>query len=199
MKYLFIFAIISFSLITISCDETEDLFDGGGTDPLIDREIAEAQDYNLSTPVYGMQVAVRGDVGLGDNAIMGILDRRATSFLDCQFEGGSDLGFEDVMLSNGDTIGPLSELRVFVVPRRFECEAVGLDRCNGIYFFGNDILVVSVGNFSGCPDLPVWKHELGHRYGMEADHSNLNEFRACTDEENCSFEDIIGFDGIQIE
>lgn len=195
MKYLFIIAIISVSFITLSCDETEDLFDDatGGTDSLIDQEIAEAQDYNLTTPVYGMRVSVRDDVGLGINNILNILDNRATQFLDCQFEGGSDLGFEDVMLSNGDTIGPLSDLRVFVVLRRFKCEAVDLDVCTGIYFFGNDIIVVSSGSFGGCPNLAVWKHELGHRYGMEADHSNLNEFRACTDENNCSFEDIIGF------
>lgn len=199
MKYYILLAVLSISVVITSCDETEDLFDGGGTDPLIDRDIAEAQDYNLTTPVYGMQVAIRDDVGLGDSTIMDILDRRATSFLNCQFEEGSDLGFQDVMLSNGDTIGPLSELRVFVVPRRFECEAVGLNRCTGIYFFGNDIIVVSSGSFSGCPNLAVWKHELGHRYGMEADHSNLNEFRACTDEDNCSFEDIIGFDGIELE
>ena len=196
MKYIFILAIFSFSLITLSCDETDDLFDDatGGTDPLINQEMAEARDYNLTTPLYGMQVSVRNDVGLGTNNILEILDGRATAFLDCQFEEGSDIGFEDFMLSNGDTIGPLSELRVFVVPRRFECEAADRDVCTGIYFFGNDIIVVSSGSIGGCPNLAVWKHELGHRYGMEADHSNLDEFRACTDEDNCSFEDVIGFD-----
>ena len=91
MKYLLIFAIISFSFITISCDETDDLFnDGGGVDPLIDEEVVEARDYNLTTPVYGMQVSVREDVGLSDNNILNILDNRATEFLNCQFEGGAD-------------------------------------------------------------------------------------------------------------
>ncbi len=201
MKYLLIFAIMTVSIITLSCDETRDLFDGGsggGTDPLIDQEIAEAQDYNLTTPVYGMQVAVRNDVGMGDNAIMDLLDNRATGFLDCQFAEGSALGFQDVMLSDGDTIGPLSDLRVFVVPRTFECEAVGLDVCAGIYFFGNDIIVISVGGFAGCGEFALWRHELGHRYGMEADHSNQDEFQACTDEQGCEFDDLIGFGGFGV-
>ena len=199
MKYLLIIAIMSFSFITLSCDETEDLFDdasGGGTDPLIDRDVAEAQDYNLTTPLYGLQVAVRGDVGKRDNAILDLLDNRASRFLDCQFEGGSDLGFGDAMLSNDETIGPLSELRVFVVPRRFECEAVGLDVCAGLYMFGNDIIVISVGGFQGCGEFALWRHELGHRYGMEADHSNQDEFRGCADEEGCRFDDLINFGAI---
>ena len=200
MKYLFIIAIVSVSLITLSCDETSDLFNGGsgGTDPLIDQEIAEAQDYNLRTPVYGMQVAVRNDVGMDDNAIMDLLDNRAAGFLGCQFEAGSDLGFQDVMLGNGDTIGPLSDLRVFVVPRKFKCEAVGLDVCAGIYFFDNEIIVISVGGFAGCGEFALWRHELGHRYGMEADHSNQSGFKACADEEGCEFNDIIGFGGIGV-
>jgi|GEM_PF-848031 len=201
MKHLFIIVIISVSLITLSCDETSNIFDGGsggGTDPLIDQDIAEAQDYNLTTPVYGMQVAVRNDVGKSDNAILELLDNRASGFLGCQFEAGSDLGFQDVMLANGDTIGPLSELRVFVVPRNFKCEAVDLDVCAGIYFFGNDIIVISVGGFSGCGEFALWRHELGHRYGMKADHSNQGEFKACADEEGCEFNDVIGFGGIGV-
>lgn len=194
MKYFLLIAVLSISIIQLSCDETDDFLNGGGTDPLIDQEIAEAQDYSLTTPVYGMQVAIRDDVGLGVNNILAILDNRATQFLDCQLEGGSELGFEDVMLPDGGTIGPLSELRVFVVPRQFDCEAADRDVCSGIYFFGNDIIVVSSSSrFSGCPNLAIWKHELGHRYGMDADHSNIGDFRACTDEDNCSFEDILGF------
>ena len=194
MKYILIIALFSTSLIQLSCDETDDLFNGGGTDPLINRAVAEAQDYSLTTPVYGMKVAISDDVGLGVNNILAILDNRAAEFLDCQFEGGSQLGFQDVMLPDGETIGPLSDLRVYVVQRQFECEAVDRDVCSGIYFFGNDIIVVSSSSrFSGCPNLAIWKHGVGHRYGMEADHSNIGEFRACTDEDNCSFEDIIGF------
>ena len=194
MKYFLIIAVFSVSLIQLSCDETDDFLNGGGTDPLIDQEVAEAQDYSLTTPVYGMQVAIRDDVGLGVNNILAILDNRATQFLDCQLEGSSQLGFEDVMLPDGGTIGPLSELRVFVVPRQFDCEAADRDVCSGIYFFGNDIIVVSSSSrFSSCPNLAIWKHELGHRYGMEADHSNIGDFRGCTDEDNCSFEDILGF------
>lgn len=203
MKYLILLTVLSISLVTVSCDETSDIFDGnggGGVDPLIDEEVVEARNYNLTTPVYGMQVSVREDVGLSDNNILNILDNRATEFLNCQFEGGADLGFQDVMLSNGSTIGPLSELRVFVVPRRFECQAADRNRCTGIYFFDIDIIVVSSSSsFAGCPNLAIWKHELGHRYGMEADHSNINEFRACTETENCSFEDILSLSGIEID
>ena len=111
MKYLIILTLVSFSLLSLSCDETQDFFDngpGGGTDPLVDQEIAGAQDYDLTTPVFGMQVAIRGDVGRGANGILDLLDNRAAGFLDCQFEEGSQLGFEDVMLGNGDTVPPPS-------------------------------------------------------------------------------------------
>lgn len=192
MKFLLLTA-IALTMFTLSCDETDSLFGNDDPDPLINRGVAEARDYNLTTPVYGMQVSIREDVGLGVNTILDILDNRAEQFLNCQLEGGSQLGFEDVMLSNGDTIGPLSDLRVFVVPNRFECEAADRSVCSGIYFFGNDIIVVSSSRrFSGCPNLPIWKHEVGHRYGMAADHSNLGEFSSCTDENNCSFEDVFG-------
>lgn len=194
MKYIFLIALLIVPLLSLSCNETDDLFGGGSDpDPLINRAVAEARDYNLTTPVYGMKVSIRDDVGLGVNTILDILDNRAEQFLNCQFEEGSQLGFEDVMLSNGETRSPLSDLRVFVVPNRFECEAADRSVCSGIYFFGNDIIVVSSSRrFSGCPSLPIWKHEVGHRYGMEADHSNLGEFRSCTDENNCSFEDVFG-------
>lgn len=192
MKYIFILAMFSFSIIMISCDEKNELV-GSDPDPLIDRDIAEARVYDLTTPIYGIQVSIREDVGLGVNTILNILDNRAEAFLNCQFNEGSQLGFDDALLSTGETIGPLSELRVFVVPKKFECNAVGLNVCTGIYFFGNDIITVSSSSIGDCPNLGVWKHELGHRYGMEADHSNLRDFRSCTDENNCSFGDAIGF------
>ncbi|MCZ6554976.1 MAG: hypothetical protein O6759_02530, partial [Candidatus Dadabacteria bacterium] len=85
----------------------------------------------------------------------------------------------------------LSQLRVYVVPNRFECEAVGLSVCAGIYFFGNDIIVLSEGGFLGCGEFSVWRHELGHRYGMLADHSNQSDFESCIGQDNCELIDLL--------
>lgn len=183
-RHPFIF-ILFFALILSSCDETEDLFGSTRVDPLIDEEVAEAQSYDLRTPLYGMQVAIKSGVDSGTQSVLDLLDNRATRFLDCQFMEGAELGFESVMLEDGTIVPPLSDLRVYVVPNRFECEAVGLDECSGIYFFSIDVIVISEGGFLGCGEFAVWKHELGHRYGMEADHSNQPDFEPCIDAQNC--------------
>lgn len=193
MRYLLVLSILIFGLSIISCD-TLDNNDPTTVDPLIDREIAESQDYNLTTPVYGMQVAIHRGVDSGTNSVLNLLDNRATNFLNCQFNEGSQLGFQTVELGDGTMIPPLSSLRVYVVPNRFECQAVGLSKCAGIYFFGNDIIVLSEGGFLGCGEFSVWRHELGHRYGMAADHSNQSDFQGCIGQDNCEFGDIFGID-----
>lgn len=191
MRYLpLCLFILSFAFVLNSCDETEDLFGSSRVDPLIDDEVVEAQSYELRTPVYGMQVAIDSGVDSGTQSVLDVLDNRAIQFLDCQFMEGAELGFETVMLENGIIVPPLSELRVYVVPNRFECEAVGLNVCSGIYFFTEDIVVVSEGGFLGCGEFALWKHELGHRYGMEADHSNQFEFEPCSDAPNCDAGDL---------
>lgn len=187
MRYLPLYpVIIIFALIFTSCDETLDT----PVDPLIDEEVIESQDYNLTTPLYGMQVAIKNGVDSGDQSVLNLLDNRATQFLNCQFEEGSQLGFEDVMLPDSTIVPPLSELRVYVVPNRFECEAEGLSECTGEYFFSNDVIVISEGGFLGCGEFAVWKHELGHRYGMKADHSNQPDFQSCIKVQDCDADDF---------
>ena len=188
-RHPFIF-ILFFALIFSSCDETKDLFDSSTADPLIDEEVVEAQSYDLRTPVYGMQVAIKSGVDSGTQSVLDLLDNRATQFLNCQFMEGAELGFETIMLGNGTMVPPLSDLRVYVVPNRFECQAEGLDVCSGIYFFSIDAIVISEGGFLGCGEFAVWKHELGHRYGMEADHSNQSDFEPCINAQNCDAGDL---------
>lgn len=192
MKYLSLILVSILCLTSISCDSLDDT--GIEPDPLITGEIADEETYDLVTPVYGMKVSIDKRVGRSDQNVLEILDRRAEQFLDCQFEEGSQLGFEETMLSSGTIIPPLSELRVLVVPIRFKCDVPGADVCNGAYFGSFDIAVVAEGGFPGCDVLLPWKHELGHRYGMDSNHTNISEFRACTGSTNCDFDDLIGID-----
>lgn len=178
-------AIFVFTLV--SCNDVEDFF-RGPVDPLIDREVVESQDFNLTTPFYGMQVAIDSRVDAGTERVLDLLDDRAEQFLNCQFDD-SQIGFEEFML-DGTVVPPLSELRVYVVPNRFECEAVGRSECGGIYFFDIDAIVISEGGFEGCGEFSVWKHELAHRYGLNADHSNQSDFNACSNPETCDPGDI---------
>ena len=193
MKYLVIFSILILTAALMSCDAINDN-DPTQVDPLINREIAESQNYNLTTPLYGMQVAIDNRVDSGTNSVLNLLDNRATNFLNCQFNEGFQLGFQTVELEDGTNVPPLSALRVYVVPNKFKCEAVGLSECAGIYFFGNDIIVLSEGGFLGCGEFAVWRHEVGHRYGMAADHSNQSDFRGCIGQNNCEFGDLFGVD-----
>ncbi len=190
MKYLpFVPFVFVLALIFSSCDETQDIIDRP-TDPLIDEEVVESQDYNLVTPVYGMQVAIKNGVDSGTQSVLNLLDNRATQFLNCQYEEGADLGFDNVMIQDGTIVPPLSELRVYVVPNSFECEAEGVSVCAGEQFPDNDVIVISEGGFLGCGEFAVWKHELGHRYGMTADHSNQNEYQPCIKAQNCDAGDF---------
>lgn len=189
MKRLPVLLAVLFVLTLFSCDEVTDLFTGP-VDPLIDEGVVESQDFELRTPVYGMQVAIKSGVDAGTQHVLDLLDNRAEEFLNCQFSEGSQIGFEDFMLDNGTVVPPLSALRVYVVPNRFDCEAVGRSVCGGIYFFDIDAIVISEGGFEGCGEFSVWKHELGHRYGMEADHSNISDFKPCTNPDNCGPGDI---------
>jgi len=189
MKAAIVFSTLCMFLLFSSCNDVEEFF-AGPVDPLIDAETVEAQDYDLQTPYYGMQVAIKSGVSAGTSHVLSLLDNRARQFLDCLFEGGEQLGFEDVELSDGAIVPPLSELRVYVVPNRFECEAEGRSVCGGIYFPGLDAIVIAEGGFEGCGEFSVWKHELGHRYGMASDHSNQNEFEPCINPDNCNPGDI---------
>ncbi len=188
MKRLPVLLVALYFLTLFSCDEVTDFF-AGPIDPLIDEDVVQSQDFNLRTPVYGMQVAIKSGVDAGTQHVLDLLDNRAEQFLNCQF-GDSQIGFEDFMLDNGTVVPPLSELRVYVVPNRFDCDAVGRSVCGGIYFFDIDAITISEGGFEGCGEFSVWKHELGHRYGMEADHSNQSDFKPCINPDNCSPGDI---------
>ena len=179
-------ALLIFTLY--SCDSVEDLF-RGPVDPLIDEGVMESQDFNLTTPVYGIQVAIDPRVNAGTQHVLDLLGNRAAEFLQCQFDD-SQIGFEDFMLDDGTVVPPLSQLRVYVVPNRFECEAEGRDVCGGIYFPDIDAIAISEGGFEGCGEFSVWKHELAHRYGMEADHSNQSDFNACIDTDKCNLDDL---------
>ena len=188
MRQLPVILVVIFMFTLFSCDEVTDIV-AGPVDPLIDEGVVESQDYNLTTPLYGMQVAIDSRVSKGTDRVLDLLDNRAEQFLNCQF-GDSQIGFEDFMLDNDTVVPPLSDLRVYVVPHRFDCEAEGRDVCGGIYFFDNDVIVVSESGFAGCGEFSVWKHELGHRYGMEADHSNQSDFNACINTDSCDPGDI---------
>ena len=189
LKRLSVSIIAVLILFLFACDELTDLVEGP-VDSLIDQDVVESQDFNLRTPVYGMQVAIKNGVDAGIQHILDLLDNRAEQFFNCQFAEGSQVGFEDFMLDNGTVVHPLSELRVYVVPNRFDCDAVGRSVCGGIYFFDIDAIVISEGGFQGCGEFSVWKHELGHRYGMEADHSNISDFKPCINPDKCSISDI---------
>jgi hypothetical protein len=156
-----------------------------GVDSQITLEDALTQNYNLQTPLYGIKVAIREDVSLDADTIVNLLDEDAVDFLDCQFERGAAIGFEEFMLDDGTLVPPLSELRVFVVPRNFECDAVDRDVCSGIFYPSSDLIIIAERGIGSCGDLSFWKHELGHRYGMALDHSNQEEFEPCIDPPDC--------------
>ena len=189
MKTAIVISALSVFLFFSSCDNVEDFFTGP-IDPLIDAEVLESQDYNLTTPYYGMQVAIKSGVNAGTSHVLDLLDNRARQFLNCLYVEGEQLGFEDVPLGNGTVVPPLSFLRVYVVPNRFECEAEGRSVCGGVYYEGLDAIAIAEGGFEGCGEFSVWKHELGHRYGMTSDHSNQSDFEPCINPQNCNPGDI---------
>ena len=104
------------------------------------------ESFDFVTPKYKIKVVIRDDVEGNSIDILDLLDRRAESFLDCRFKD-SDVGFEEVMIRDGLVVNPLSELRVFVVPNKFECMASGLSVCSGV-FFGSDLIIVAREKFA---------------------------------------------------
>ncbi len=181
---------IFFPLLFIAC--SEDILPSLGTvDTLITEEEALSQNFNRPTPLYGMQVAIRDDVDGDINNILNLLDERAADFLECQFMMGQGIGSDDFKIPSGNTVFPLSMLRVFVVPFTFECEALDRDVCTGIYYYpSSDLIIIAKESMNPCGILRAWKHELGHRYGMAADHSNQSEFEPCIDPPDCG-DDLI--------
>lgn len=168
----------------------DSLFQSNEVDPFILEDDAVMESFDFVTPKYKIQVAIREDVGGIPIDILDLLDRRTERFLDCQFNN-SNIGFDEFMIIEGQTIGPLSDLRVFVIPNKFECMAINSTVCSGVYYFGSDLIIVAREKFANCDEFPVWKHELGHKYGMKGDHSNQSDFEPCIDPPGCSFIDII--------
>jgi hypothetical protein len=192
LKLLVNFSLLITFLALISCDSLNDVVpETGSPDPLITLEDANAQDYDLITPFYRMRVAIRGDVGGNVDNILNKLDNKAASFLECQF-GNSDVGFGDFETGTGEVIPPLSEQRVFVVPFTFRCEAPTTDVCAGAYFPGADLTIISKRTIGQCKDFAFFKHELAHRYGMKADHSNRRDYEPCKDAPGCELPFGIG-------
>jgi len=191
MKYPALLALSFVVLLQPACNE-DDLFPAfGGVDSKITEQDANAQNYDLKTPGYEMQVAIRDDVDGNPQDILDLLDERAADFLECQFMMGSEIGAHPLPIEGGEVVPPLSELRVFVVPFNFECDAVDKNVCAGIFFPDSDLIVISKESLGRCGELPLWKHELGHRYGMTLDHSNQSEFEPCIDPPDCVSNDFL--------
>ena len=183
--------------LILSCNG-DDIFGGGNgvpavgnVDSKITEQDAEGQDFNLKTPGFGMQVAVRNDVGGNTDDMLNLLDERATDFLQCQF-GNSQVGSQNFQIPSGETVPPLSALRVFVVPFTFKCDAEDKDTCAGIFFPDSDIIIIAQSSLGRCGEFPLFKHELGHRYGMALDHSNISDFQSCIQPPGCAFNDLVG-------
>ena len=194
MKLFVIFSLLFNVFVLISCDSLGDVFpETGSPDPLITFDDANSQTYNLTTPLYSMKVAIRGDVGGNVEDILNKLDNKAANFLTCQF-GDSHVGFEDLEIASGEMIPPLSQLRVFVVPITFECESPTSNVCAGAYYGGPGaaLTIISKRTIGQCKDFSFFKHELAHRYGMEADHSNRRDFEPCKDAPGCQLPIDIG-------
>jgi hypothetical protein len=182
MRYL---ALSVFTLLFYSACSGDDIISTLGlVDSKITEREAEARDYNLRTPGFEMQVAIRDDVDEDTQYILDLLDEMAADFLECQFMS-YEIGTHYFQIESGETVPPLSMLRVLVVPYNFECDAIDKDMCAGIFFPDSDIIVISQTSFGRCGDFPLWKHELGHRYGMASDHSNQEEFEPCIDPPDC--------------
>lgn len=189
-KHLFLLIVL---LTFASCDASEDLFVDEVVDPdsTITEDDALQQNFNLKTPEYNISVSIDDDVNLSEDEVLTKIDGEATEFLDCQFVDGPEIGDDEFTIEGGDVVPPLSELRVYVVPNNFECDAVDKNICAGIYFGGSDMIVVAVRGFNRCGDLPLLKHEIAHRYGLTPDHSNQDEFEFCSDPENCGVLDFL--------
>jgi hypothetical protein len=193
MKYLAILTLLISALFYSACNFPAT----GDVDPLITEQDADAQNYNLITTEFKMQVAIRSDVGGNPQNILDILDQVAAAFLQCQFKMDPDvIGKNPFQIPSAEIVPPLSMLRVFVVPFTFHCQAVGTDKCSGVFFPDSDLIVISVQSLGRCGTFPLFRHELAHRYGMALDHSNISEFQSCISTPGCSFSDFLDFFGI---
>lgn len=197
-KTLLFFILI---VLTITgCDAVEDTFtdDVINPDGLLTLDDINQQNFNLRTPVYDIAVSIDDGVDLPQDEVLMLIDREIAEFFNCQFFEGEDLGFDDFTLDNQDVISPLSDLRLYIVPFNFECDAQDRSICAGIYFRSEDSMAVAEEGFGRCGDLPLLQHEIAHRYGMLGDHSNQDEFAACSDPEDCGlagFLDDLGIGG----
>lgn len=193
-RLILLLALLTFTLI-LSCNGN-DIFGGGdgvpavGTvDSKITEQDTESQDFNLKTPGFGMQVAIRSDVSGNTGDMLNLLDERAADFLQCQF-GSPQVGSQNFQIPSGEIVPPLSALRVFVVPFTFKCDAEDKDTCAGIFFPDSDIIIIAQNSVGRCGEFPLFKHELGHRYGMALDHSNISNFQSCIQPPGCVFNDL---------
>ena len=190
MRYSTLLTLLICALLYSACgDEIPAV---GTIDSKITEQEAKAQNYNnLMTPGFGIQVAIRDDVSGDTSDLLDLLDDRAAEFLECQFMS-FEIGSQPFQIKNGETVSPLSELRAFVVPFNFECDAVDTDVCAGIFFPDSDLIIISKESLGRCGEFPLWKHELGHRYGMALDHRNQGEFEPCIDPPGCLFDELPG-------
>lgn len=186
MKPMSLILILIPVLFCLSCDTSDIIPATGKVGPKVTEQDALTQNYNLVTTTFGMKVAIREDVGGEPQDILRSLDEGAADFLQCQFQMDpiliASIPFE---IPSGEVVPPLSQLRVFVVSFTFECDAVDRTECAGIYYPTSDIVIISEESLGQCEELPFWKHELGHRYGMALDHSNQDEFEPCIDPPGC--------------
>ena len=189
---------VLFILLLAGCDSLEDTFTDEILDPdnLITKEDALQQNYIFRTPIYDIQVAIDSDVDLSVDDVLERIDIDAIDFLNCQFFDGAEIGFEEFVLQDMTVVPPLSELRVYVVPFNFQCDAVDKSICAGIHYKDCDLIIVAEEGFGRCGDLPLLKHEFAHRYGLAPNHSNQVEFSACSDPEDCGLEDFLDALGI---
>ena len=195
MRHILLVCLIVFPIFFLACGENLLPSSTGEMDGMITLEDANDRKYNLKTPGYEIQVSIREDVNADVNEILDLLDKRAAEFLECQFTTNPDIGAQEFQIPSGDKVQPLSVLRVFVVPFSFECEALDRDVCAGIYYPpSSDLIIIARVSLSPCGILRFWKHELGHRYGMDADHSNQNEFEPCSDPPDCGDDLIVLID-----
>ena len=185
-------------LALAGCDSVEDAFTDEVVEPdsLLSQDEILAQNFNLRTPVYGIAVAIDDDVDLSQDEILMLIDQEIADFFNCQFFEGEDLGLDDFVLEDQTVVTPLSDLRLYIVPFNFECNAQDKSICAGIYFRGSDSMAVAEEGFGRCGDLPLLQHEVAHRYGMLGDHSNQDEFAACSDPEDCGLLDFLDDLGI---
>lgn len=186
---------VIFSLILVGCDEIEDRI-VGSADQEVTIEEAEAQNYDLITPEYGIRVAVNQSVDMPDADTVAFLDSKIMDFLNCQFAEGAQLGFENYELPSGRIVPPLSELRIYIVPKTFECNATDRDICSGIYFNDEDIIVLAEKSLGRCEDLALTQHEVAHRYGLNSNHSNQAQYSECSDPRQCDLGDLIREDNL---